>query len=150
PDGVHSLPEALAAWFTRFEQIHPFLDGNGRTGRLLMNLVLIRLGYPPALIFRRQRTKYLEALRRADAGALGLLGEFPARSILETLHKFIVPALAGPHRLVSITSLTDGTITLRALRAAAIRGRLKAQHGRDGQWYSTRNAVEEYKKSRQR
>jgi hypothetical protein len=115
-----------------------------------MNLVLIRLGYPPAIIFRRQRATYLKALRRADAGSLGTLGELLARAILETLNKFIVPALAGPHRLVSLAALADETVTLRALRAAAIRGRLPAQHGRDGQWYSTRNAVEEYKKSRQR
>ena len=39
--------EHLAAFHSRFEQIHPFLDGNGRTGRLLLNLILIRCGYPP-------------------------------------------------------------------------------------------------------
>jgi Fic family protein len=35
----------------RFEQIHPFLDGDGRTGRVILNLLLVRLGYPPAIIY---------------------------------------------------------------------------------------------------
>ena len=61
------FPEALAAVHCRFEQIHPFLDGNGRAGRLILNLVLIRLGYPPVIIYKRDRARYLQALRRADA-----------------------------------------------------------------------------------
>ena len=62
------FPEALAAVHCRFEQIHPFLDGNGRAGRLILNLVLIRLGYPPVIIYKRDRARYLQALRHADAG----------------------------------------------------------------------------------
>ncbi|MEA2313159.1 MAG: hypothetical protein QOE28_3127 [Solirubrobacteraceae bacterium] len=42
--------ERLAELHVRFEQIHPFLDGNGRAGRLILNLILVRLGYPPAII----------------------------------------------------------------------------------------------------
>lgn len=45
------LPERLAAIHRRFEAIHPFLDGNGRAGRLILNLILVRMGYPPAIIF---------------------------------------------------------------------------------------------------
>jgi Fic family protein len=45
-----TIIEALAALHARFEQIHPFLDGNGRTGRLVLNLHLVRLGTPPAII----------------------------------------------------------------------------------------------------
>jgi hypothetical protein len=50
-----------------------------------------------------------------------------------------MPALAGPLRLVPIAALVDKTVTLRVLRAAAERGRLKARHGNDGRWYSTRS-----------
>lgn len=148
PHPERSFPEVVADWFAAFERIHPFLDGNGRTGRLVTNLILIRQGYPPAIIYKRQRAKYLIALQKADAGIIGPLGEFLARAILDTLYQFIVPAIAGPHRLVPLAALADHTVTHRALREAAERGRLRAQRGKDGQWHSTRKWVEEYKDSR--
>ncbi len=57
----------LHAWI---EHIHPFVDGNGRTGRAITNLELIRAGYPPIIIRRRDREIYLDALGRADEGDL--------------------------------------------------------------------------------
>jgi Fic family protein len=65
------LPEELARLHNRFERVHPFLDGNGRTGRLTLNLMLVRLGYPPVVIFKRQRDAYLAALQKADGGDFG-------------------------------------------------------------------------------
>lgn len=60
-------PLALAIFFHhKFESIHPFSDGNGRTGRTLMNYILIRENYPPIVISRRFRKGYLEALNEAD------------------------------------------------------------------------------------
>lgn len=142
------FPEALAELHCRFEQIHPFLDGNGRTGRLLLNLILVRLGYPPAIIYKRQRTEYLRALRRADTGDCGSLGELVARAILDNLYKFIVPAIAGPVRLVPLAALATEEISANALRVAAGRGRLQATRGADGEWRSSRAWVEEYARSR--
>lgn len=47
---------------TRFVKIHPFIDGNGRTGRLLLNFELMKAGYPPAVIRREDRLAYYDAL----------------------------------------------------------------------------------------
>jgi Fic family protein len=143
-------PEALARAHARFEQIHPFLDGNGRTGRLLLNLVLVRAGYPPAIIYKGERSRYLAALRRADQADFGPLGEFLARAILDNLHKFVVPAIAGPARLVPLPALATDSLSANALRVAATRGRLKASKGPDGSWRSTRAWVDEYTASRYR
>lgn len=142
------FPEALADVHAEFERIHPFLDGNGRAGRLVTNLVLIRLGYPPAIIRKAERTRYLDNLRRADAGDPGRLGEFLARAVLDTLMRFIVPAVAGPARLVPLAALADARLSPRALRQAAERGRLRAQRDERGQWRSTRNWVDAYRASR--
>jgi hypothetical protein len=147
-DDALPFPESLAARHRQFEWIHPFLDGNGRTGRLVTNLVLIRKGYPPAIIRRSQRDRYLWALRKADGGDAGPLGELLARAVLTTLPRFVVPAVVGPYRLVPLISLADGTITSGALRGAAERGRLKAHQDEDGRWLSTSRWVEEYKRSR--
>jgi hypothetical protein len=142
------IPEALAGLHARFEQVHPFLDGNGRAGRLVLNLLLIRLGYPPAIIYKGNRSRYLAALRRADQGDLGPLGEFLARAILDNLHKFVVPAIAGPARLVPLPALATETLSANALRVAATRGRLKASKAADGTWRSSTVWVEEYEASR--
>ena len=92
-DAPH-LPAELAWLHARFEQVHPFLDGNGRTGRLLLNLLLVRLGYPPAIIRKADRARYLAALG-SGRGRLRTLGEFLARAILDNLHRFLLPAIAG-------------------------------------------------------
>jgi fido (protein-threonine AMPylation protein) len=144
------FPEALARVHARFEQIHPFLDGNGRAGRLVLNLLLGRLGYPPAIIYKRERTQYLNALRRADGGDHGALGELLARAVLHNLHKFVVPAIAGPARLVPLPALADDVLSADALRVAAARGRLEASKGADGTWRSSRAWVDAYKASRRR
>lgn len=139
-----SFPEDIARLHCEFEQIHPFIDGNGRTGRLVLNLLLVRMGYPPAIIYKKDRTKYLKALRKGDVGDFGPLGEFIARAILDNLYKFIVPAVAGSARLVPLPALASDQISSGALRAAAVRGALQATKGADGQWRSSRNWVDEY------
>ncbi|MGK2318046.1 Fic family protein [Gordonia rhizosphera] len=138
------FPEEVAKVHRDFEAIHPFLDGNGRTGRLVLNLILVRHGYPPAIIYKGDRSKYLRALQRADSGEYGALGEFIARAILDNLYKFIVPAIAGPARLVPLAALTTDEFSATTLRAAANRGALQATKGPDGQWRSSRKWVEEY------
>lgn len=82
PAEVPALMEAFADWLrdaersysTAFEAhrrlvaVHPFNDGNGRTARLLMNLLLIRAGYPPLSIRPEDRMRYISALAADQAG----------------------------------------------------------------------------------
>ena len=50
-------------------KIHPFVDGNGRTGRLLLNFELMKAGYPPAVIRKEDRLSYYDALDEACVSA---------------------------------------------------------------------------------
>ncbi len=60
-------PLALAAIFHhKFEKIHPFMDGNGRVGRILLNYILLRNSHAPLIILKKEREDYLANLRKAD------------------------------------------------------------------------------------
>lgn len=56
-----NIIERIARFHLEFEGIHPFIDGNGRTGRLILNLDLIRNGYPPINVKFTDRKRYYEA-----------------------------------------------------------------------------------------
>lgn len=144
------FPERLAKIHNDFERVHPYLDGNGRTGRLLLNLLLVRLGYPPAIVFKNERKVYLNAMRKADRSDYGPMGELLARAVTNNLYRFVVPAVAGPSRLVPLASLANGKagITITALRAAAERGRLRAQKSDSGIWLSSKHWLEDYEQSK--
>ncbi len=64
-------PFVLAGIFHhKFEKIHPFFDGNGRSGRMLLNSIALRARYPPIIIRKKNRATYLEALKKADKAHL--------------------------------------------------------------------------------
>lgn len=64
-------PLVLAIVFHhKFERIHPFSDGNGRTGRMIANYLLLNKNFPPMIIHKKTRKEYLEAMREADEANL--------------------------------------------------------------------------------
>lgn len=52
----------------RYEYIHPFRDGNGRTGRLIMNKILLAAGYSPIIVYKENKASYFNALEKARDG----------------------------------------------------------------------------------
>jgi hypothetical protein len=88
--GRHPIVHAAHhhAWL---ERIHPFIDGNGRAGRLVLNFMLVQHGYPPAVILASQRRRYLQTLQTADEGNSNPLAEVVARAVHDTLNRFSHP-----------------------------------------------------------
>ncbi|CAM5181602.1 hypothetical protein OURE66S_00678 [Oligella ureolytica] len=83
----YGLITAVARFHAGFEEIHPFNDGNGRTGRLLMNLELLKGGYPITIIEQQDRPEYYESLERAQTGDRDIqpLTRFIEKSINKTI-----------------------------------------------------------------
>jgi Fic family protein len=84
---LHPLLHA-ALFHHQFASIHPFDDGNGRMARILMNLILMRAGFPPIVIKLQNRDPYIAALRRADAGENEAIVSFIGENLIdaETLY----------------------------------------------------------------
>ena len=143
----HPIAHA-ASHHASFEQVHPFVDGNGRVGRLVLNFMLIQHGYPPAIILATRRTRYLQALATADRGNPNPLTEVVARAVGGTLSRFLIPKLAGEAKLVPLSALASQCdYSAQYLRKLAQAGRLRAV--REGRlWLSSRAWLGEYLRTR--
>lgn len=85
---LHPVEYAAIAHY-RLVYIHPFVDGNGRTSRLLMNLRLIQAGYPPVIIKVEDRHKYYEALEIANSGDIRPFIRFIAQCTESSLDGYL-------------------------------------------------------------
>jgi Fic family protein len=91
---LHPIKYAALAHF-KLVSIHPFTDGNGRTSRLLMNLILMRAKYPLVIIDKEEKSPYFQALEIAQQGDVRPFIRFVAHSVEETLNVFLL-AMSHP------------------------------------------------------
>jgi Fic family protein len=125
---LKDIPLRLAKIHNQFERIHPFLDGNGRIGRLVINLILVKLSLPPMIIIKKRRNQYIDSLDLADRKNYSVLAEVIVRGILDNIYRFIIPHNSNNESIVPLLSLASKTISYEALKKAAIRGRIKATY----------------------
>jgi|TARA_Y100000310_G_C20606728_1_gene775886 Fic family protein len=86
-ENLHPLEKATI-FHGKFEKIHPFQDGNGRTGRMLINIMLIKNNYPPLIIRKNQRISYFSALEAFDYKHEDKLKRFMIEKYKNTFEKF--------------------------------------------------------------
>ncbi len=82
-NNLHPIITSAVAHYNMV-RIHPFDDGNGRGARILMNVILLKHKYPPAIIKVENRRKYIEAIEQGDKGNLNPFVEFVYQSLVDT------------------------------------------------------------------
>lgn len=158
----HAVRVAADAHY-KFVTIHPFVDGNGRTARLLMNLVLLIHGYPMIIIRNEERTQYLQALNTAQIkGNLQPFYTIVAFAVERMLDAYINAAQGKPvlssltptspktNTLLQIGELAKETgETLHAIRHWTEKGLLEAaEHTEAGYQLFDRSMIERVKEIR--
>lgn len=148
-------PVTLAALaHFNFVDIHPFIDGNGRTARLVMNLILMRRGFPPAVILKRDRYRYYRSLAAAHRGELKPFVNFCAQAVERSLMLYIEALTpiktakdAKKRRFLPLAEAAKLTpYSPKYLNLLARAGRLEAiKIGRN--WVTTESGVRDYLES---
>ncbi|HRB91924.1 MAG TPA: Fic family protein [Chitinophagales bacterium] len=134
--------------------IHPFFDGNGRTVRLAMNLILMRKGFPPAIILKNDRKKYYEALNAANNGNYQKLVLLMVQALERSLNIYlnVLPNQKEDDEYKEISTLVEEPSVpygQEYISLLARQGKIDAyKEGRN--WLTTKNAIENYIQHRKR
>jgi len=132
--------------------IHPFFDGNGRTVRLAMNLLLMRCGFPPAIILKNDRKKYYDALNQANNGNYQKLMLLMCQALERSLNIYLnaMPDNNTDFQKISnIVSEPSSPYGQEYVSLLARTGKIDAyKEGRN--WFTTKEAIDDYIENRQR
>jgi Fic family protein len=149
--------ELAALAHHRLVHIHPFVDGNGRTARLFMNLLLMQQGYPLVTILKNDRKKYYDVLDKADRGKCSALVQFIAQAVERSLNlylKILCPSNSRKERdakrYVSLSEIAKNTsFSAKYLNLLIRTGKLEG-HKEGRNWVSSKEALESYLAGKQR
>ncbi len=152
-EGRALAPVVRAAVFHhRFVWIHPFFDGNGRTARLLFNLLLMSDGFPPAIILKNDRKKYYDALNKANNGDYSKLLLLVMQALERSLDIYLSHLTNSYEDYLPISSIVNepGFPYGQEYVGLLVRqGKIYAfKEGRN--WLTTKAAVLEYMEKRER
>lgn len=140
-----------ALFHHRFVWIHPFFDGNGRVARLVMNLLLMSKGYPPAIILKQDRKKYYDALNQANNGDYKKFFQLILQAVERSLDIYLnaTPGYDYYEPIANIVKESEVPYGAEYVSLLARQGKIDAyKEGKD--WYTSKTAIVEYMKGRKR
>lgn len=132
--------------------IHPFFDGNGRTVRLAMNLLLMRKGFPPAIILKNDQKKYYEALNQANGGNYQKLTLLMCQALERTLNIYISSLPDNDYDFQEISNIVNepsSPYSQEYISLLARQGKIDA-HKEGRNWFTTKKAIDNYINNRKR
>lgn len=144
--------ELATVFHHKFVWIHPFFDGNGRTVRLAMNLILMKEGFTPAIILANDRKKYYAALNQANNGNYSKMMLLMSQALERTMNIYInaLPGNETDFKEISNLVREEGMpYGQEYISLLARQGKIDAyKEGRN--WLTTKEAVEDYIRNRKR
>lgn len=144
--------ELATVFHHKFVWIHPFFDGNGRTVRLVMNLLLLKVGFTPAIILSTDRKKYYAALNSANNGNYFKLNMLMAQALERTMNIYIGSLPDNDMGFMEISNLVreeNLPYGQEYISLLARQGKIDAyKEGRN--WVTTKDAVLDYINHRER
>jgi Fic family protein len=148
-DKLHPV-ELAAIFHHKLVYIHPFFDGNGRTSRLVMNLLLMSKGYPLVIILKNDRKIYYKDLQKADVGDYKSFVNFIAQAVERTLDIYIKVLTPSKEVFISLSELAKQTpFSDKYLNLLARSGKLEA-HKIGRNWLSSIDAFNRYQQTKQK
>jgi len=142
-----NIVERISVFHHRFVWIHPFFDGNGRTARLVMNLLLMKWGYPPVIVLKVDRMKYYRALEDANSFQYSKLFLLIFQGLEQSLDRYLNAIEPGDgYDMVPLSEIAkepEIPYGQEYLSLLARRGEIEAfKTGRV--WYATKGSILNY------